>query len=144
MIVDRKPKQRQQPVVRQSLTGEKTIIVRTLGPTLTQFGVANALNDPALELRNAQGTLVDSNDNWKSSPKKAQIQASGLAPPNLAEPAVLDTLPMGNYTAIVRGVGTMPTGLAILAMSAIGRLLFRGRLDDFCKTAGRDCAARDH
>ena len=96
------------------LTGQKSIIVRALGPTLTQFGVANALDDPALELRNAQGTLVDSNDNWQSSPKKAQIQASGLAPPDRAEPAVLDTLPMGNYTAIVRGVGAMPTGLALL------------------------------
>ena len=96
------------------LTGQKTVIVRALGPTLTQFGVANALNDPALELRNAQGTLVDSNDNWQSNPKKAQIQASGLAPPNSAEPAVLITLPMGNYTAVVRGVGAMPTGLALL------------------------------
>jgi cyclophilin family peptidyl-prolyl cis-trans isomerase len=96
------------------LTGQKTLIVRALGPTLTQFGVANALNDPALELRNAQGTLVDSNDNWQSSPNKAQIQASGLAPPDAAEPAVLVTLPMGNYTAVVRGVGAMPTGLALL------------------------------
>jgi len=96
------------------LTGQKTIIVRALGPTLTQFGVANALNDPALELRNAQGALLDSNDNWQSSPKSAQIQASGLAPPDSAEPAVLVTLPMGNYTAIVRGVGAMPTGLALL------------------------------
>src|SRR6266480_3874385 len=77
------------------LTGQKTIIVRALGPTLTQFGVANALNDPALELRNSQGTLVDSNDNWQSSPKSAQIQASGLAPPDSAEPAVLATLPNG-------------------------------------------------
>jgi hypothetical protein len=42
------------------LTGQKTIIVRALGPTLTQFGVAKALNDPALELRNAQGALLDS------------------------------------------------------------------------------------
>jgi cyclophilin family peptidyl-prolyl cis-trans isomerase len=96
------------------LTGQKTIIVRALGPTLTQLGVANALHDPALELRNAQGTLVDSNDNWQSSPKRAQIQASGLAPPVSAEPAVLVTLPKGNYTAIVRGVGAMPTGLALL------------------------------
>src|SRR5438093_949584 len=96
------------------LTGQKTIIVRALGPTLTQFGVANALNDPTLELRNAQGTLVDSNDNWQSSPKSAQIQASGLAPPDSAEPAVLATLPMGNYTAIVRGVRAVPTGLALL------------------------------
>jgi hypothetical protein len=96
------------------LTGQRTLIVRALGPTLTQFGVANALNDPALEVRNAQGTLVDSNDNWQSNPKKAQIQASGLAPPDAAEPAVLVTLPMGNYTAVVRGVGAMPTGLALL------------------------------
>jgi len=96
------------------LTGQKTIIVRALWPTLAQFGVANALNDPALELRNAQGPLLDSNDNWQSSPKRAQIQASGLVPPNPAEPAVLDTLPIGNYTAIVRGVGAMPTGLALL------------------------------
>ena len=96
------------------LTGQKTIIVRALGATLTQFGVANAVNDPALELRNAQGTLVDSNDNWQSSPKSAQIQATGLAPPDSAELAVLATLPMGNYTAIVRGVGAMPTGLALL------------------------------
>ncbi len=96
------------------LTGQKTIIVRALGPTLTQFGVANALNDPALELRNSQGTLVDSNDNWQSSPKGAQIQATGLAPPDSAELAVLATLPMGNYTAIVRGVGARPTGLALL------------------------------
>jgi hypothetical protein len=42
------------------LTGQKTIIVRALGPTLTQFGVAKTLNDPALELRNAQGALLDS------------------------------------------------------------------------------------
>jgi hypothetical protein len=96
------------------MTRNLPLIVRALGPTLTQFGVANALNDPALELRNSQGTLVDSNDNWLSSPKSIQIQATGLAPPDSAEPAVLATLPMGNYTAIVRGVGATSTGLALL------------------------------
>ena len=72
------------------------------------------LSDPALELRNAQGTLIDSNDNWQSSPKSTQIQATGLAAPDSAEPAVLATLPMGNYTAIVRGVGATSTGLVLL------------------------------
>jgi hypothetical protein len=85
-----------------------------LGPTLTQFGVANALHDPALELRNAQGTLVDSNDNWQSSAQKAQIQASGFAPPDPAEPAVLANLAMGNYTAVIQGVGSAPTGVALV------------------------------
>jgi len=96
------------------VTDDKTVLVRALGPTLSQFGLANVLADPALELRNAQGTLVDSNDNWQTSPQKTQIQGTGFAPPNAAEPAVYDSLPTGNYTAIVRGVGTAPTGTALV------------------------------
>jgi cyclophilin family peptidyl-prolyl cis-trans isomerase len=96
------------------VTGDKTFVVRALGPTLTQFGLANALADPALELRDAQGTLIDSNDNWQTSPQKTQIQASGVAPPNPAEPAVYVSLPAGNYTAIVHGVGPTPTGTALV------------------------------
>jgi hypothetical protein len=96
------------------VTSDKTFVVRALGPTLTKFGLANALPDPALELRNAQGALVDSNDNWQTSPQKAQIQASGHAPPNPAEPAVYVSLPMGNYTAIVHGVGATLTGTALV------------------------------
>lgn len=96
------------------VTSEKTFVVRALGPTLTQFGVANTLPDPALELRDAQGTLIDSNDNWQTSPQKTQIQASGVAPPNAAEPALYDSLPAGNYTAIVLGVGAIHTGNALI------------------------------
>jgi cyclophilin family peptidyl-prolyl cis-trans isomerase len=96
------------------VTDDKTLVVRALGPTLTQFGVTNALSDPALELRNAQGALVDTNDTWQTSPRKTQIQASGHAPPNPAEPAVYVSLPTGNYTAIVRGVGPAPTGTALV------------------------------
>ena len=96
------------------VTDDKTVLVRALGPTLTQFGVANTLPDPALELRNAQGALVDSNDNWQTSPQKTQIQATGFAPPNAAEPALYVSLPTGNYTAIVRGVGPAPTGTALV------------------------------
>jgi hypothetical protein len=96
------------------VTDDKTMVVRALGPTLTKFGVTNVLNDPALELHDAQGTLIDSNDNWQTSPQKTQIQASGHAPPNPAEPAVYVSLPMGNYSAIVHGVGPTPTGTALL------------------------------
>jgi cyclophilin family peptidyl-prolyl cis-trans isomerase len=96
------------------VTDDKTVLVRALVPTLTQFGLANTLADPALELRNAQGALVDSNDNWQTSPQKTQIQATGFAPPNAAEPALYVSLPTGNYTAIVRGVGPAPTGTALV------------------------------
>jgi hypothetical protein len=82
----------------------KQILVRATGPSLTQFGVPNALSDPTLDLVNAQGTIIVTNDNWMDSPQKTQIQASGLAPTDLKESAVLQTLAAGPYTAVVRGV----------------------------------------
>ncbi|HKP02524.1 MAG TPA: peptidylprolyl isomerase [Chthoniobacterales bacterium] len=85
-------------------TEPKQILVRATGPSLTAFGVPNALADPILELRDMNGALIDSNDNWMDSPQKPQIQASGLAPSDLKESAVLRTLAAGAYTAIVHGV----------------------------------------
>jgi hypothetical protein len=85
-----------------SSTGNVKVIVRALGPTLAQFGVQNVLADPTLELHDANGALVASNDNWQDTQKVA-IQASGLAPPNANEPAIIITKPAGNGTAIVRG-----------------------------------------
>jgi len=87
--------------------------VPTFSPIHNEPGIS-ALPGPALELRNAQGALVDSNDNWQTSPQKTQIQATGFAPPNAAEPALYVSLPTGNYTAIVRGVGPAPTGTALV------------------------------
>jgi cyclophilin family peptidyl-prolyl cis-trans isomerase len=87
-------------------TESKTVIVRAIGPSLTAAGVPNALEDPTLDFFNGQGTRVDSNDNWETSPNKAQIQASGLAPTNMKESAVLQTLAAGPYTAVVRGTNS--------------------------------------
>jgi hypothetical protein len=78
------------------------VIVRAIGPSLTQHGITNALADPTLELHNQNGTLLASNDNWKDT-QEAQIQATGLAPTNDKESAIVRTLAPGNYTAIVRG-----------------------------------------
>jgi predicted outer membrane repeat protein len=82
----------------------ENVIVRGLGPTLGQppFNVPNALQDPTLELRDSQGTLLRSNDNWKDT-QQAQIQASGYAPPNDLESAIFAILTPANYTAILRG-----------------------------------------
>ena len=97
------------------VTSNKTVLVRALGPTLTtKSGLANTLADPALELHNAQGTLIDSNDNWQTSPQKTQIQATRLAPDAAAEPALYVPLATGTYTAIVKGVGPAPTGIALV------------------------------
>jgi CSLREA domain-containing protein len=80
----------------------ENVIIRGLGPTLTQFGVPNVLADPVLDLRDGNGNPVASNDNWKDT-QEAQIQASGKAPPNDKESAIAATLPAGNYTAILSG-----------------------------------------
>jgi hypothetical protein len=81
----------------------KQILVRAIGPSLTAFGVPGALSDPTLELRDSNGALLDSNDDWGDSPQKTQIQNSGFAPTNSKESAVVQTLSAGAYTAVVHG-----------------------------------------
>ncbi len=89
----------------------KRVIVRAIGPSLTALGVPGALTNPTLSVYNDQGQVIASNDDWKST-QKAAIQASGLAPGNDSESAVIVTLPPGGYTAIVSGVnGEMGVGL---------------------------------
>ena len=90
----------------------KQVIVRALGPTLTNFGVRNALADPTLELHDGNGALLASNDDWKDTQQNA-IAATGLAPPNDLESAIVGTLTPGNYTAIVRGYNNA-TGNALV------------------------------
>jgi hypothetical protein len=84
-------------------TESKTILVRAIGPSLTQFGVPNALANPTLDFFNSQGTKIDSNDDWVNSPQKTQIQNSGLAPTNDRESAIVQTLAAGQYSAVVHG-----------------------------------------
>jgi cyclophilin family peptidyl-prolyl cis-trans isomerase len=81
----------------------KKILVRAIGPSLTAFGVTNALTNPTLELRDQNAALIDSNDDWMNSAQKTQIQNSGLAPTDSKESAVLQTLAAGQYTALVHG-----------------------------------------
>ncbi len=94
-------------------TGAKQVILRALGPTLTQFNVPNALANPTLELRDGSGALIVSNDNWVGASNAAAINSSGYAPPNNLESAILTTLDPGNYTAIVRGANNT-TGIALV------------------------------
>jgi cyclophilin family peptidyl-prolyl cis-trans isomerase len=84
-------------------TDAKQVLVRAIGPSLTPFGIPNALADPTLELRDINGNLIEANDDWMSSPEKTQIENSRLAPSNAKESAVLQTLAAGQYTAIVHG-----------------------------------------
>src|SRR5439155_12304480 len=78
------------------------IIVRAIGPSLSS-SIPDALADPMLELHNANGDLLKSNDNWQTGDTDSSIGNSGIAPKNPNESAVSAYLAPGNFTAIVRG-----------------------------------------
>jgi hypothetical protein len=94
------------------------VLVRGIGPSLTQFGVSGALANPTLELHHTDDDGKDvtlaTNDDWMTR-QKADIMATGLAPTDPLESAILVTLPVGegSYTAIVRGVSNK-TGVGLV------------------------------
>jgi uncharacterized repeat protein (TIGR03803 family) len=98
----------------------KKIMVRAIGPSLARFGITDALPNPILEIHDASGATVATNDNWKSTQpgglitgdQSAEIDASGVAPGNDLESAIVANLAPGSYTAVVRGSGnTVGTGV---------------------------------
>ncbi len=100
-------------------TDPEEVIVRAIGPSLTALGVAGALADPTLELIDGNGGLVMANDNWRDN-QETEISATGLAPTDDAEAAIVQTLPAGAaYTAIVRGTSAT-TGIALVEVYALG------------------------
>jgi hypothetical protein len=94
--------------------GDDRVIVRGLGPSLGQFGISNPLQDPTLELRDQNGTLLKTNNDWADDPAQAtEITAAGLAPTDGKESAIAATLPPGLYTAILAGVNAT-TGVGLV------------------------------
>jgi hypothetical protein len=83
-------------------SGAARVVARGIGPSLGQAGLSNALADPTLELRDGNGALVASNDNWKDT-QQAELQATGIAPTNDLECALIASLNPGSYTAILAG-----------------------------------------
>jgi len=91
------------------------VIIRAIGPSLN---VPGKLADPTLELHDANGGILESNDNWVDSPNKQAIIDSTIPPTNNLESAIVRTLGPANYTAIVRGVNNT-TGIAVVEVYAL-------------------------
>jgi hypothetical protein len=87
------------------------VVVRALGPQLKGSGVQKALDDPTLEVRDNNGSLLAFNDDWTTN--SSQLSYTGLAPSNNVESAMRMSLPPGNYTAIVRAKGSS-AGVALV------------------------------
>ena len=91
----------------------KKLMIRGIGPSLAASGVPMPLADPRVSLRDSSGAAIAQNDNWRTtqiggvitSDQAAAIEASGIAPKNDAESAMIVTLAPGRYTAIVEGAG---------------------------------------
>ena len=80
------------------------IVVRGIGPALSQFGLDPVLADPTLELHDGNGAFLISNDNWQDDPAQAaQLSAHGLALQDLKESGIFAVLPPGAFSAILAG-----------------------------------------
>jgi hypothetical protein len=98
-------------------TGASSVVIRGIGPSLSAFGITNPLLDPMLELHDANGAIIDSNDDWRTN--QAVIQSTGLQPTNDAESALLLSNPAaGAYTAILRGKNS-GTGVGVVEVYLI-------------------------
>jgi hypothetical protein len=122
-------------------SASKKVVVRAIGPSLSNFGISTPLQDPTLELRSANGSLIASNDNWKinsqtQQSQQAAIQATGLAPTDDRESVLMAELGPASYTAIVRGKNDT-TGVGLVevydvnqtADSRLANISTRGNLE---------------
>jgi plastocyanin len=82
--------------------GPVRVVIRAIGPSLSASGIANALADTTLQLRDVNGAIVLENDNWKTD-QQQELEATGLQPTNDLEAALVTTIQSGQYTAQVRG-----------------------------------------
>jgi sugar lactone lactonase YvrE len=89
-------------IAQNTAGGSGEFLVRALGPSLGAAGVSDPLADPVLELHDSNGTLIGSNDNWRSD-QQSEIEATGIPPTNDAEAAILANLLPGPYTGIESG-----------------------------------------
>jgi hypothetical protein len=81
---------------------QKKVIIRAIGPSLTQLGIGTALADPTLELHDQPGAVIAANHNWRDS-QETEIEATGIPPANELESAIVRTLAPGPYTAVASG-----------------------------------------
>lgn len=99
--------------------GPKLVMIRAIGPSMAALGVSPVLDNPSIQLFAGQ-TLLASNDDWKSNANAADIVASGLAPTNDLESALLVRLEPGAYTTVVTGGANSATGIALVEVYEAG------------------------
>lgn len=111
-------------------TAQKTVVIRGVGPGLTQFGVPGALTRPSLQLFNSAGTKIGEAVEWGKQSNvtdlTAMMQQLGMFTLAPADSAMLVSLDPGAYTVMINGA-TGETGVSLVeiydAAPTLGRLI---------------------
>jgi hypothetical protein len=104
-------------IVGGSDNASATFVFRAIGPSLSSSSIVGPLQDPTLELHDANGALLAFDDNWRDT-QQTQIQSTGFAPTDDRESAIFAALTAGNYTTIVRGKNET-TGIALVEVYSL-------------------------
>ncbi len=98
-------------------TENKRVMIRAIGPALTDLNVSGALADPVVDLYDATGNIIATNDNWADNANQQEIIDTGIAPASPNEAVILMQLPATEegaaYTAVMRGANDT-TGVGLL------------------------------
>ncbi|HVU36055.1 MAG TPA: hypothetical protein VHE61_21620 [Opitutaceae bacterium] len=104
--------------------GEMPLLIRAVGPALSEFGVTDAIADPQLEIYR-DGDLVASNDDWSADPAQSAAIAHAASltgafplPDGSRDASLMVTLPPGVYSAVVRSKNG-PAGEALVEVYAV-------------------------
>lgn len=98
--------------------GAEKVAVRAIGPSLGALGVETPLSKATIELHDATGAIVRSNDGWMNGPDAEELRTLKLAPGSVNESALIASLEAGAYTAVVRG-GASESGIGLVEVYAI-------------------------
>ena len=80
-----------------------TVVVRSLGPSLSAAGIDDPLQDPSFTVYDQNGSALATNDNWRDDSSALDLEQNQVAPPDDAEAATILHLPVGAYTAVTMG-----------------------------------------
>jgi hypothetical protein len=100
-------------------TSKVRVVLRAIGPSLANAGIATPLPDPTITLLDGNQHFIASNDDWRTSPGAGMISAAKLGPTDNRESALVQDLPAGNYTAIVSGKNNA-TGIGLAEVYNLG------------------------
>lgn len=94
--------------------GQKSMLIRAVGPTLSAFKVAGALADPRLALINGNASIA-ANDNWLATDATRMLSAGAFPlSGGSKDAALIADLSSGSYTTPVTATDATSSGIVLI------------------------------